>query len=315
MTQVTISDLEAVSWVATLNHTQQRILKLLGTGDHTQSQIAERLKVSRQYVNSFVQKLLSKHLIRRSVRTPSNYNAYYELIPHLAKQIDDEIPNVHYSECRVHNIRLKYTIVSQSREVSSDKRTGYFLSWQMRGGIRHKFIIPARCAGLPDITIDVHPNTIVAYPNAEQAVYAESIDEAEKTIIQAVHEAVHEFLNRQNLFGCKISIENPAIAGKLISKIHYAQKLLKDSPFARTQTCLPDFWIDNSLDNHGESEYAEFETDNKAAASALDRSVSWLIDAGRAFGRNPFAVIFEKLERIERQTDILIQISSAGAAV
>lgn len=250
-------------------------------------------------------------LIKKSEKTPGPYNTWYDPIPHLKKQIDNETPDVTYTACRVHNIRLKYAISEQIGEISTDKRTGYFTSWEMRGGERYKFFIPGT-AGKPDITIDVHPKTIVAYPDAGQTVYAESIEESETLIITAIHEAVLKFLQKQRLFNTHIEIKNPSLAGKIISKIHYGFKFLKNSPFAQEQTDLKDFYIDGSPEKQGEKGYSEFETENKTAATTFDRCIKWMIDAGKVVNQNPFLVIFNELEKLNRQMRILTEITQGA---
>lgn len=284
--------------MGTLTYTQKKILKLLDL-ELTQSQIAKRLNLSRQYVCQFVRKLLEKGLIEQSEKTPTGYNCMYNLIPQLKRQIEAHTKEVQFSACRVHNIRLKYPI-RLTGEISTDKRTGYFMSWEMRGGTRHKYFIQGT-AGKPDITIDVHLNTIVAYPDAGQTVYAESIEDSETLITASIHEAVSTFIQNQKHFGTDIEIQNPSLAGKLISKIHYGFNFRKNSPFAPEQTGLNDFWIDNSPEKNGEKGHSEFETENKAAATALDSAVIAISEAYRILGRNPFHVIYDELMEIKQE--------------
>lgn len=284
--------------MGTLSYSQKKIIKLLDL-ELTQSQIAKRLNLSRQYVCKFVRKLLEKGLIEQSEKTPTAYNCMYNLIPQLKRQIEAHTKEVQFSACRVHNVRLKYPVTVSGDIALDKKKTGYLLSWEMRGGTRHKFCIEGT-AGRPDITIDVHPNSLVAYPDAGQTVYAESIEASKALIISAIREAVSEFIEQQNRFGTEIEVHNPSVAGKLISKIHYGFNF-RTGGIADEQTTIEGFWNDNSPTKNGEKGYSEFETENKAAATALDSAVIAISEAYRILGRNPFHVIYDELMEIKQE--------------
>lgn len=352
--QQTLGECSALCWAETLNYTQQRILKLIATGEHTQSQVAERVGVTRQYVNQLVRKLLDKGLLKRlgdahwvvqywrmskngvvkacrqicktkddalkfleriakhSVKTPemdfqkcsSRYNIWYELEPHLMRQLEQATPDVQVSTCRVHHIRLKYSYKCIGN-ICTDYRTDFCSSWEMRGGTRYKFFVQGK-GGKPDVTIDVHPKTIVAYPDAGQTVYAESIEESKTIITAAIHEAVLKFQQQQELFGTKIDIKNPSLVGKLISKAHAGFKFLKNTPFAQEQTKIEGCWIDSSPEKNGEKGYAEFETDDEEIAAPLDQSIMWLIKEGRNSRKSPFDSIREDVaQQLEKQNQVI----------
>ncbi|MFA5408287.1 MAG: helix-turn-helix domain-containing protein, partial [Bacilli bacterium] len=126
----------------------------------------------------------------------SPYNATYSVNPTLKKQIDRETGYIQYTNCRVHNIRRSYPILRQSGPVATDPRTGFEKSWEMRGGTRYKYFFPGKGTA-PNITIDVHPGTLTAYPDRGQTVTAESIQDAEELTRKAIEDAIALFTEKQ----------------------------------------------------------------------------------------------------------------------
>lgn len=278
MQQSTISDFQALGFIKSLNRTQQRIIKLLATGEMTQSQIADRLNVSRQYVNRLTRSLQKLGLIKKSTKTPTNYNCWYELNPLLENHITAFLPDTNYSACRVHNIRLKYRI--NKTLVSIDERTGYIKSIPLKGGDRHHYHIRSR-AGLPDITIEVHPGTLVAYPHAGQSVIAESDKEQEAIINTTIHEAVLSFIEKQRSFGSSITIDQPKPTGAQITPTHYGFPFTEGLLPLDTQTALAGFYIDASPAKTGHHDLRELETHDPAKATALDRAILQILNPDR----------------------------------
>ena len=273
--QQTFGEINALGYLRTLNQTQQRIYRLLTSGDYTQSEVARRLHISRQYVSRLVGRLRSLGLLVKKHLT-GHYNTWYETPAQLKSLADREVPDTAYSNCRVHNISLKYPVQNQSADIRTDKRTGYLKSWTMRGGRRHKFIIPGE-AGKPDIVIDSHPGTIVAYPVAGQTILCEHIEDAETAILTAIHEAVLVWLQRQRSLGVRVSLANPAAKGIQVSRTHYGFAVSAPDD---AQVTLPGFFIDNSPQSHGQP-YREVETLNPAAATALDRGLNAITNLDR----------------------------------
>ncbi|EHQ36438.1 winged helix-turn-helix domain-containing protein [Methanoplanus limicola] len=277
--QLSLNEVQAINWVNTLNRKQQKIINLLSTGEMTQSQIAKRIGVTRQYVNQLVKKLEKYNLISKSDKTPSGYNIWYKITGHLKKQIEKKTPDAKVTACRVHNVRLKYSY-EISGNLSKDRRTKYLSSWQMRGGDRHKYCLTSR-SGL-NITIDVHPKTIVAYPDANSQVYAESIEEAETIIKTSIHEAVLSFLQKQRSFGTDIEIDTPQHTGKQITNTHYGFEFSKNAPIAQPQTILEGFFIDGSPEANGKPGMWEVETLDPARATAMDRGLERILQLGNS---------------------------------
>jgi len=198
----------------------------------------------------------------------SPYNATYAVNPALRKQIDRETDYIQYTNCRVHNIRRSYTILRQSGPVATDPRTGYEKSWNMRGGARHKFFYPGKGTA-PNVTIDVHPGTLTAYPDRGQTVTAESIQDAEELTRKAIADAIALFVEGQRRFGVYLEVTH----GRQPTKTHYGFAFSTDAPHAAEQTALPGFWIDHSPESNGDPYHAEIETLDPARATGLDRAI------------------------------------------
>lgn len=200
--------------------------------------------------------------------TGSPYNATYSVNPTLKKQIDRETDYIRYTNCRVHNIRRSYTILRQSGPVATDPRTGYEKSWNMRGGTRFKFFFPGKGTA-PNITIDVHPGTLTAYPDRGQTITAENIQDAEELTRKAIEDAITLFIEKQRLFGVYLEVTH----GRQSTKTHYGFAFSRDAPHAAEQTALPGFWIDHSPEANGNPRHAEIETLDPARATGLDRAI------------------------------------------
>ena len=248
--------------MASLTPKQKRVVALLEEGC-TQGIVHDRLHLSRSFISQTVT-LLEKHSLLKK-KSASKYNAFYELSPELKNQISDK-PLPKLTTCRVHNIRRKYSVVSLSQQVSTDQRAGFMKSWEPRGGTRYKFWYSGK-AGEPSVTIDVHPKTIVAYPDAGQSVIAETIAEAEDKTNIIVHNAVQKFILRQQKLGVHIQIEE---VGKTISDTHYGFAMQKGTVYAEAGTTLKDFWVDGSPQELGNPDLVEAETRNREKATPLD---------------------------------------------
>jgi hypothetical protein len=241
------------------------VVRLLDEGC-TQGIIADRMHVSRSFVSQTVRLLESQNLIKKQF--PSKYNCFYQLSPELKTRYPvEEEPQ--FINTRVHNIRRKYRVLHLSHAVSLDQRAGFMKSWKMRGHYTHKFWYSGK-AGEPRITIDVHPGTIVVYPDAKQSVIAESELEAEDRMNVACHNAVQRFIRDQGRFGVHIEIDE---IGKQIVPIHYGFAMPKDSPYVQGGIRSDDEWVDGSPQDLGNPDQVEYETTNREKATALSEAI------------------------------------------
>jgi len=201
-------------------------------------------------------KRLSTQPIREGVR---EYNLFYEVCP------DVKIPDIEFTACRVHNVRKKFTIIRQSGPVSMDQRTSFTKSWQMRGWRGYKYWYPGK-AGLPSVTIDVNPKTLVIYVDKGQKIIARDPEQAKEIAWYAIYAARDKFIGQQERFHVTFEIER---AGEDIAKVHGGFAIGEKT--AKEGVTVPGWWIDQS--DTGEMSYAEAETDIPEGMSRLDRTI------------------------------------------
>lgn len=224
------------------------------------------MHISRSFVSQTVRMLEQHNLLKKQF--PGSYNSFYQLSDELKTRypIEEEPEFIH---TRVHNIRRKYRILHQSATVSLDKRTGFLHDWWMRGGKRFKFWYPGK-AGEPRIQIDVHPGSIIVYPDARQDFLAESEVEAEDMANIACHNAVQKFVREQAKFGVYIEIDE---IGKQIVPIHYGFPMPEGHPVMAGGIRSEDEWTDGSPGDLGHPGLTEYETTNREKATALSKAI------------------------------------------
>jgi DNA-binding transcriptional regulator GbsR (MarR family) len=261
--QVTFNEIGNTHSFKPLTRNQRKIITLLGL-QLTQSDIARKLGFSRSYVNRIKKRLESLGLIKR-LSTQSGkegtreYNLFYEVCP------DVRIPDIEFTACRVHNVRKKFTIIRQSEKVSTDSRASYTKSWQMRGWQGHKYWYAGK-AGLPSVTVDVNPKSLIIYIDKGQRIIAKDTEQSKEIAWYAIYQARDKFVEQQSKFGIQFEIER---AGEDIAKIHggfaIGEKTAEEGVHTRG------WWIDKSETK--EMSYAEAETDIPEGMSRLDRTI------------------------------------------
>src|SRR5512137_1743374 len=264
--------LDGIRTVKGLSENQRKIVSLVNCG-LTQAQIAQKLGFSRAYINQQIKRLLSFNLIQRVETHPSiegkrEYTHFYELSPELKGRIGNNKPDEPFTACRVHNLRMKVKIVSQSKPVSIDKRASYSKSWTMRGGDRHKFWFSGK-AGMPSVTLDVHPKTIVAYVDKKQMIVARTPTEAEDIGWRAIYQALDQFIELQSRFGVQVEVEH---VGKVIGKVH-GGFVGSDSPVMEEGVRTKNWWIDRSQEAELGAGHPELETDLLGGMTRLDNLI------------------------------------------
>lgn len=255
--QTTFPDLQNFRRVKALTVNQRKIISLINC-QLTQTQIADRLKFSRAYVNQVVKRLEAINLIKRVNTQKAQagtraYNYFYEVAP------EAMVPDQPFTACRVHNIRKKFRILQQSGPITTDKRAAWIKGWPMRGWQANKFWYPGK-AGLPSVTIDVNPKTIVAYVDKGQFIPAHDIEQAKQIAWYALLQAKDLFIQQQERFGVHLGIE---AVGEDIAKIHMGFLFDERSPIAQEHTNLPGWWIDKSPAEQLGPHIREIETDQE----------------------------------------------------
>jgi len=270
--QCTLGELGNIQTVKGLSENQRKIVSLINAG-LCQADVAQRLKFSRAYINQEIKKLLSNNLIQRIETHPSQagkrqYTHFYELSPQVREQMGKGVRPEPFTSCRVHNLRMKCHIISQSASVSIDKRASYSKSWMMRGGARHKYWFSGK-AGMPSVTLDIHPRTIVAYCDKKQNIVAKTPKEAEDIGWRSIYQALDQFIELQSRFGVQVEVEH---VGQVIGKVH-GGFVGTDSPAMEEGVRTKEWWIDRSQESELGPGHPELETDNPDNMTRLDRLI------------------------------------------
>jgi len=164
-------------------------------------------------------KRLSTQPIKEGTR---EYNLFYEVCP------DIKIPGAIFTPYRAHHFIRKFQIVRQSGPASLDKRASYSKSYQMRGWKGHKFWYIGK-AGLPSVTVDIKPRSLIIYVDKGQKIAAQTAEEAKQIGWYAIYAARDKFLEEQERFNVVIETDR---AGQQIGKIHMGLEGSEDGPMA-----------------------------------------------------------------------------------
>jgi len=170
-----------------------------------------------------------------------------------------------FTACRVHNVIIKFKIVSQSGIPTTDKRAAFNNSWTMRGGERYKYWYSGK-SGLPSVSIVCHPKTLMVYMDKGQKITAKSDAEAKEMARVACYQAKDLFIEQQSRFGIQFDI---AHTGDYVGKIHGGFAI--GEAVAKEGLTTPGWWIDQSKTK--EMSYAEAETDIPGAMTRLDKTI------------------------------------------
>lgn len=262
--QLTFEDIDRLNKPLSLTDKQWSIVNLLSC-DCTGSMIADRLKCSRAYVSQTINFLSSENLIKKTLN--QKYNAIYELSPTLKNLINTEHKG-QVTSCRVHAIGLSFRILKQSGPLSMSEKTGYEKQWPMRGGIRYAYWYP-RKAGEVNITVHVHPRSLVIRMDKGQKIIAKDVEEAELRGFQFILNAKQRFVDLQRRHGVEIEAEP---TGKLVGKVEYGFSVPKYLAPSET-TALKGWKIDKSVQELGQPGRLELETKDKSQATQLDHLI------------------------------------------
>jgi hypothetical protein len=138
----------------------------------------------------------------------------------------------------------------------------------MRGGARHKFWFSGK-AGMPSVTLDIHPKTIVAYVDRKQTIVAKTPQEAEDIGWRSIYAALDKFIELQSRFNVQIDV---AHTGTVIGKPH-GGFVGTDSPVMEEGVKTKEWWIDRSQEAELGPGHPELETTNKEGMTRLDNLI------------------------------------------
>lgn len=278
---------------------EKRVINLIGLGFFP-ADIARKMKVSSPYVNTLLKKLLSRGLIQRTEPKPRSdgrreYHHFYE-VGNQAKAIMSGTVEEQYTPWRTHFIRLKFKIVSQSAAPSKDKRSSYSKSWNMRGGERYKFWYSGK-QGLPSVTLDVHPHTIVGYVDRGQKITAKSKEEAQHLGWVAIYKARDKFIEDQRKFGIVFETEH---SGVEIGKAHIGMVFHEGGPLDY-ETRIPGTWVDKSIEKECGPGFKEFEMHiDHELATPLEKGVMAVAKIGDTVKESIQIAMPEAMKEFER---------------
>jgi hypothetical protein len=270
--QCDLNQIIGIGNIRGLSPNQKKIISLISHG-MCQATISQRMKVSRAYICTEIKKLESRDLIKAvdiypKVPGKRSYTKFYELSQQAKGQIQKGAPEEQFTACRIHNLRMRVSVISLSAPVSTDKRANYSKSWNMRGGERHKFWFSGK-AGMPSITLDIHPKTIVAYVDKKQTIVAKTPTEAEDIGWRAIYAALDKFIELQSRFNV---IVETAHTGTVIGKPH-GGFVGSDSPVMEEGVRTKNWWIDRSQEAELGPGHPELETDVPENMTRLDNLI------------------------------------------
>lgn len=219
-----------------------------------------------------IKKLKSKGLINRielSKNTDGHrdYTHLYNLSPELKQRVVEKDTTTPFTEMRVHHIQMKFKIIRQSAPPTKDKRTSFNNSWFLAGkSERFRYWFVGK-AGLPSVSITVHPGTMVIQMDRHQKIQAATMKEAEEKGLLACYQAKEKFIEEQSKFGIRFETEH---TGKRIGKTHVGLAFHEGGPLD-SEIRIPGVWADDSPPKEGIKE-VEMHIDHELA-TPLERAV------------------------------------------
>ena len=248
------------------------VLSLLNAG-LLQAGIAQRLRVSRPYVNQIVKSLESLKLITR--RKPTYF---YDLSPEAKSLLSGTQALDEFTPARLHNFKKKFRILSVTKEPSLDRRAHYQASWKMRGPLRHKYWYSGD-AGIPSVTIDYHIRSLVIYIDRGQHILAQSVEEAAALGWLAIQKARDAWIKDQHSFQVDYSVEE---IGSVIAKVHAGFVMMDRDPVIKEvldnggKVGYADYWVDKSVEKELGAGHCEAETAEPENMTRLGRGIQMI---------------------------------------
>lgn len=304
--QTTLDDVHAIEYIDDLTQKQINIIRLLERGLH-QSEIARRLKCDKSTVNRTVRKLEeygfviperiyiklnNEEIFKKDTgkiksiakADPWRGRATQYILTNRLKNLLNQLPQIGYRKPRgehtlikIHNLKYKYPILSQSGEIfksgwktHSQIKSIYSHSWTPKGPQeRHQFHVQTP-NGI--IGIEYHCKSLVAYHTERNDLLAKDGEEALQILATYIQAGVSEFIHEQHRDGnCTLQLGQP----KQITQPHFAfeSTAVKKMIERGENTTLPGLFVDDSLKKKGlarGNEYGELETKDINAAGAVD---------------------------------------------
>jgi len=249
----------------------RRLFHLLTMGMQ-QVQVARSLGKTRQYISNELAEAMACGLMER--KGEGSGICTWDPAPDLLAAMG--IGGGLWFSGEVHNFRMTFTWKgNRIKDLARDRRTGYIRTMPMRGGDRLVYWgwgLEEDGTGLQDVTIQVHPRTLLAYVSNPGHVEARDEPEAEQKIRVAVEGAVAEWARLQGVYGDPVEVSR---RGKLVTRPHIAWKGDREGPLAPYvgQQVGP-FWVDKSPQENADPDHVHLETTSAPHATALDNMIN-----------------------------------------
>lgn len=266
---------EGRRYVRKLTQKQLDIIEFIRR-DYYQAYIADRLKISRAYVNQTVNSLLKFGLIKQKTCSPLQKKSLtYEPTKRLDIYLSQsELMPSQYTLCIPHHIKFKYPLLEMTGELNRDgwkfskNRSVFIRSWKPKGNERLLFNVNL---GDNTISIQYQGKSLIASRVEHTKVVAQSITEATQIIASEIGKGVEIFLREQKSSGCQIKVGQP----KQIDRTHYAfeSELAKEMVKNGQQSQLEGVYVDNSPEGQGKEKVGDIEMRDPIKANSVDQGL------------------------------------------
>jgi len=243
----------------------KKLFRCLNTG-MAQVQVARALGKTRQAVGKEVREAVDCGLLEGDGEGPVRE---WTIAPELMGAVGNGGRRF-YGE--VHNFRLKFSWGGTTMDrLATDRRSGFIRMSPMRGGDRPVYWTSGRPED-PVVTIQVHPGSLLAYVANPGHVEAEDLDQVEEQMKEAIGRAVTEWARLQSVYADPVEVSR---SGRLVTEPHIALLGSREGPLAEyIGQKIGAWWVDKSPQEHGDPEHVHLETKDRAAATALDRTIN-----------------------------------------
>lgn len=275
--QTHLKDIYIAHYLKNLTENEVRILNLLDQG-YYQRQAARLAHVSPSLVNRLVKELSERGLLSLEMKDPLQTRGKSVVLhPSVKEFLKTDPEAIKESFCEPHNIRLRFPILYQSRDLSvlrqnrhARSRCFFSRSWAPRGGrSRYHFICMNEKL---TVGITVYPGKSIVVSqdrDSRQRFRARSIEDATNILTAELTKAAEQFQKEQRENHCIIKLGEP----RVISRTHYAFPSMKAKELTGMSFLGGALTIDNSPEKFGDRNTGELETTSIDIANIVDQGL------------------------------------------
>lgn len=296
---------EGRRYVSKLTQKQLDIISFIRR-DYYQAYIADRLKISRAYVNQTVNSLLKFGLIKQKTCSPLQKKSLtYEPTKRLDTYLSQsELMPSQYTLCIPHHIKFKYPLLEMTGDLNRDgwkfskNRSVFIRSWKPKGNERLLFNVNL---GDNTISIQYQGRSLIASRVEHTKVVAQSITEATQIIASEIGKGIEIFLREQKNAGCQIRVGQP----KQIDKTHYAfeSELAKEMVRNGQQSQLEGVYVDNSPEGQGKETVGDIEMRDPIKANSVDQGLRNAMNIDKIVRKEIGQALPEAMKEFNRALD------------